>query len=648
MNILLAFLQAFSFLGAAYFCGTMLVFSMNKTYKSNLYNAFVTSLLGAFFLVSLFAVMATGGNTVLMLFFILALAVYWFLCKKQNNTQSEVCCVMPNSKKIGYEITIIGLLTISFAFVYGLQFYHQPMNLMPHGDYYYYSKLIYSMINNGLEANTFVINPFHEGQAGAMPYHYPELWLAAIFYKVFNTMPLEGLIIQTQIVLSVIAAVGLFALGELITKSKAVFIVTIALMFFGGIAVLNILEQTRSFTDFGIAYTPKYTVIAIFFIWGSLLLVQKSLHFYIPFLLLPIINIALAPAIFTVLTLYFIGVGYFNKSWSMPLKPMFFIFGTALSIAIFYIAQRLQPSALLTTSDLLTIHLNNPFKIVQILGGALFIFINVNFIYFAPLLVLLISKKRMLFITKLFDYKWLLFFFGLILIVSAAIWSVMHPMHDSVQFFYLPTFLFFYVFLFVLWSVGFEIVIKFKKLKYLYLAVIGFVIVVNLYHQKDRAFSKFVKVENYYSQQYLADIIPVVNSLVPHKIGALLHPTKQIYTSFDAFTYGGVMPPLDNKIAAYNLVNLSSMDFKIMSNDPLLLIRAQQFLKISAFTDFYKELRIENPPISIDSAQYVFVKENKLRYMVVYNGAIIPSVFNQIIDTVFIDSVSGEKFCLFK
>jgi hypothetical protein len=79
-----------------------------------------------------------------------------------------------------------------------------------------------------------------------------------------------------------------------------------------------------------------------------------------------------------------------------------------------------------------------------------------------------------------------------------------------------------------------------------------------------------------------------------------------------------------------------------------LLIRAQQFLKISAFTDFYKELRIENPPISIDSAQYVFVKENKLRYMVVYNGAIIPSVFNQIIDTVFIDSVSGEKFCLFK
>ena len=138
-------------------------------------------------------------------------------------------------------------------------------------------------------------------------------------------------------------------------------------------------------------------------------------------------------------------------------------FFIALIIALFYILQPAGVSGLMSITDILEIHTTLPLKPIKIFAGALFIFIALHIWYFIPLLIPLATKSRTGFVQNFKQVQDLYLFFVIILIVSSGIWAIIHPMHDSIQFHYLPTYLLLYILIFTLWSIAEKSIAENKK-----------------------------------------------------------------------------------------------------------------------------------------------------------------------------------------
>ena len=300
MNIL-TYIAIFLFLIVVYFLGAVIRMFFVHTEDDTYFAAFKNMVVGMFAIVGAVAVIRTQGNTVLWGFILVAIL---YLLLERPKIQIKTLSV-----KI-YPVVIMGVISIVFYIFQGVFFYEPPYNRVAHGDYYSYSELINYMWNNHVETSTFRTNYFQNPSLWTVgPFHYPELWLASIFYGLFNFDIIESQVVISHVIIVSILVMGMIALVRSITKDKFMLAFGIVSVFLGGVVLVNVLPQAVDYVFF-CGCSPKFAILSILYVWATLLMLKHDNRFFYPLLLLPIASITLAPVIGIVL---FWIVLYFQK-----------------------------------------------------------------------------------------------------------------------------------------------------------------------------------------------------------------------------------------------------------------------------------------------------------------------------------------------
>jgi len=616
-------------------------FFISTTNEPNYYyRAFVSLITGLFAVIIVFAIVKTRFNTIMLaLIFLFGI---WLIKSKfyDFNIKNIKNLLLENFTR---DIIILTTVSLILYIFYGALFFEYPFNKIAHGDYYYYTRLIYMMVENGYENTILGLDPFYVGKIGASPYHYPELWLSAFYFQIFNILPLISILIITQVILATVLCMGIIALAREFSNSIIIKIFGLLSLFFSGLLLFEPISQTSSFIDFGNIYTPKFSIIALFLIWYLILSNRKSDFFYFPLLILPVINIATAPSILTALSLYFLVKAIFSKTFKSFFYRFIDILIIAVFIAAFYLLQPKIPAANLNIREIIEVNLHDPMQIIKTFVGGNIIFFSLYIWFFFPFLAYIFYAK----LNKKEDFdskfKDIFLFWGILFFTGLIIWNLTNPMHDSLQFHLLPVYMFTNLLIFISFIIVYNKINDFKPLiKYIFMVFWIVIISINFLQLRSKAFFRYYNIADYYSLEYLEKISMLVPKSYKSAIGVLSSPVE-IRTSFNAQMYWISMPPLDNLFANVVMINLTADEYVILSDDLKILKRANNFINSSPFNKF----SLQNDPQNVlnkDSLRLEFIKKNNIKYLIVKDQREISSILMEITKLIVFDPVSKEKF----
>jgi len=615
---------------------------LSSSNESNYYyRAFVSLIIGLFSVITVFAILKTRFNTV-FLGLIFIFFIYFFKSKHTNyNKESFRTSLFSNLVK---DLILICILSLVFYIIFGALFFDTPYNRMAHGDYYYYTRLIYKMAEYGYENTILGLDPFYiHNKIGASPYHYPELWLSVIYFQIFNILPLISILIITQVIIATVLCIGIIALAQEFSNSIIIKIFGFLSLFFSGLLFFEPIPQTSSFIDFGNIYNPKFSIIALFLIWYLILFIRKSDYFYFPLLILPVINIATAPSILTALSLYFLIKAITSRKIKIFIAKFLPILTVTIFLSVFYLLQPKIPSSNLGIIDIMDVNKHDPFQILKTFAGGILIFLSIYIWFFLPFLAYIVYVK--FYIKEAFESKFkdIFLFWGILFFTGLIIWNLTNPMHDSLQFHLLPVYMLTNLMIFISFIIVYNKINDFKHvIKYIFFIFWIVMITINFLQFSNKAFFRYKKITNYYSLEYLEKISMLVPKSYKSAIGVLSSPIE-IRTSFNAQMNWITMPPLDNLIPNVVMVNLTADEYVILSDDLKILKRANKFINSSPFNKF----SFQNDPQNVlnkDSLRLEFIKKNNIKYLIVKDQREISSILMEITKLIVFDPVSKEKF----
>ncbi len=636
--LLLEFLKILLSLFVFYIIGKLIITPFRKDEnRSFLYVTFINTLIGLVSFTTVFAISKTNFNTILWGFPLIGIVYLIFEKLKPKSACFKCFFSIDDLKSIG----VVAVLSFLFFLIPAFLYYDTPFNNMPHGDYYFYSKLINSMIKNGVESSIFLTHPFFEGNAGAAPYHYLVMWLAGAFVSIFKTLPIDAIAVYVNVVLNTILALGTFALANSLSTSKFSYVIALLGLFFSGILSVEFISQTETFIDFGAAFTPKYSIISIFYLLFIIKVIEKDDFYYLPLLFLPVVNIAMAPPVFTAVGLFLL-IEFFNyrefKKFVLKLIPLFML---AIFIAGFYFLQPSNFKNPFNLGNIVEVHSIMPLKSIQVFVGALFILPLLYFWYFIPSLTLVKWRKIIEYFKSNKAGRVLFLFFAIVFVSSSAIWGVLHPMSDSIQFYYLSSYLLLNLLVIVLLINLHDRLSNLRKnIFYLFFVLI---IGVNLYQIPTKAFFRYTAITSAYSEEYIKEISTIFNSPNFNKTGVFIKSNNEIKTAFQANPYWISRPPLDHFIADFNLINIGVNDYKVVSNDIILKLRAENGIRNAPFNLFIEE---QNTNLTSDEYRIKFIQDFDIDYLICQKGVEAPE--NLIFKKLIVDELSGESFYLLK
>jgi len=493
------------------------------------------------------------------------------------------------------------------------------------------------------ENNKWKIRHFYTNRA--IRYHYPELWLTAVYINFFNVQPLISHVIFVHIILAVILTIGIIALSEEIDKRIIFKILGILSLFFGGIVIFSIIPQTKFYIDYRSIIFPKFIIISLFFVWFILLFLRKSRDLFYPLLALPIINITLAPVIFTSIILYLLVISIIYKNFVNQLKPIILTIFFALCIWIFYFIQKKIEIYGLPVSEIIKINKSQPLQILNVFVASFIIYFSVFIWYFIPGIFIYYKNRN----RELKDTIWYnIFLFGFIILFSGSFfWAILNPLHDSNQFYVLPVYFFSNILISLLFLLYLKKSYNFghivKKLFYLYLL---FIIFINIYNIKyNCVFFKMRDIKSMYSKEYIDKIFAVIKceDEIPN-IGTI-YSRIDIYYSFDAQVTITYLPPIDNMIPFHNTVNLNSpYDFIYRTDSYKIIKRSENIINNNLFIKYLKKENYNEK--NIDELRIRFIKENNIKYLVLKKGYKLPPIYDEIVKEQYYDNITGENFVI--
>ncbi|MDD4148532.1 MAG: hypothetical protein PHE33_00735 [Bacteroidales bacterium] len=635
-----------------YLLGSIIGFVFKIGFTSNAYyNTFVRLVIGLLLATSVYAVFVTGGNTILWGFILIGILAF-FQNKFFNKSPENKNDFSINHKFKNNVVPLLSLIVLAciFYFIQSSLFYTNSFSNIPQGDYYYYSKLIYALNTFGVESSIYVDNPFNKGVAGASFYHYPELWLASLISSIFSILPLDSIVVHTHTILLSILAMGMLALSRTICNSVFIDLLGLISMYFAGIVFIEIIPQTKPFIDFGNAYTSKYIIISIFYLWFTILALNKSKYLFYPLLILPIINTALAPTIFISIIIFIalkIIIGKQIRKYLHYLVPTLIV---AIFILMFYSLQHTSTTTRgVDFNGIIQIHKSLPFKCLKIAIGAVLIILLTYIWYFIPVFLFNHKKWKQKPLEILKSGNPLLLYFVIVFFVSIGFWSILHPMPDSIQFYYLSTYFLLNIIIFILWAKTYKSLKSESALKRFAFWIICLVLItLNFTQINDRAFFRYRKITNAHSEKYILNISTKLKENTDNPVGAYLAAKTEINNVFQANACWVQRPYIDNFIASFNMVNLSTSDYSVSKDDIILKYRTKEILKNAPFEMFSVNYQTINGVTSSDSLKYIYIHNNNIKYLVVHPRASIPSVLNEMIDTIYTDTKSGQQFIWLK
>jgi hypothetical protein len=624
-----------------------------KPNENSFVDTFNKLIIGFLLFVVSYSLIKTGGNSISLV--TLAVGAIYLIryYKKGVYTKSFLRSHVQKKYVTAFLVTLV--LGVLFFILQGSFFYNSPYNNMPCGDITgYYAKIIDFLNREGIESRTRSLYSTLIENYSPTPYHYPELWFSAIIAKVTGCLPVECYSIGIHSILSAILSLGMAGLSRCVFKSTLLQFGSVLFIFVSGIAVYNISPQSTSYL-FANGWNPKLLMVSVFFVWGTISLAQRHSSFYLPLLLLPVANIVVSPAILTSVVLFSIFSILKKKKEYKYYAIIIDTLVIAFSIAVFYILN----SSSNTPSDFslknIELGLNNDLlKTFKIILGSFAIVFSQYFLYFVPAIILLFTVHKKALINEFAPYRNVFILFSLVFSFGLFYWSISHPLHDSIQFFYMTSILFLNIILLLVFAVLYKYFSSVSRTKfYFFICYFSVLILFNLNNLRHTPSYYFTKLSSVYSESFLTYIKDRLLKDEPENISLVgyISTSDEIIGYWDALSCNSSDNFLQMTAPNFLGINLNVLSTPLDKYNYIEKLRIDESMKKSVFYKYAFSKYRDSIPSSweeIMHLQYDFITDNHIKYLLLSRQFELPSIYVNKLDTVIVDPVSGEKFVFLK
>lgn len=302
--------------------------------------AFKIFLIGFFLIVTLFALVKSGG-TVLLGFVLIGAFLWWDNRVGRQTVSSErtqVDMTISFLLKRLLELSIVSLAVI----VYRTAFMDTGGYFIEHvyNDYIFYAKLSKYLLETGIENAEFDYIFFEHK---VVPYHYVDIWINSLLIYITRENAVELMILSSYTIgiagiwLGLVALLETWFASTYYSKIIALFLLFATGIFWGAIINVPFLQSADVFARHSINYSKLFPIYLIVIL--VILLYRESDTFrnksiITVLLALPIINVSSAPGVFLILGVFFV-FELFRKDflkWELAVKTTIIV----LFIAVFY------------------------------------------------------------------------------------------------------------------------------------------------------------------------------------------------------------------------------------------------------------------------------------------------------------------------
>ena len=334
---------------AFYLIGRCLLRVVNMPDEDNPYAVVFNSVLISLSLsISVFAVIITRFNTI-MLIGILLLLMLFFMCKSKGKENVKF-----SKKELGDLLFSFFHIFVSFVLFYFFFFYSSDGCIW--GDQIYYSNASANILNLHTETTRYA-------QIDSSPtmYHWGDIWMTAMFLDIFDKNVLHILCLVTYPLMLGMLLIGLCAFlydNKLFNNIFVIIFLLVGFVFY------------RTFISFfidwqkALIHNPKFLLPATYFMWSIFCLVRKKyLAGYIIILLIVPFYTPLAPGALSFVVIHSICT-YSSKNIIRKLLNPYILLsvGIAIFFLLFYCLQFYLKNSSFSAQESSVFLYNNPVK----------------------------------------------------------------------------------------------------------------------------------------------------------------------------------------------------------------------------------------------------------------------------------------------
>ncbi len=614
---------------------------------------FFSLFIGTLLLSTCFALVKTGGKTVMLGFLLLAC----FSVLERRNYPVHMARPATSSRRLAIGGLLFGsLFVFSWSFFTLIQFdgfpYHIPAgSAMAPNDYLINVLRSHYLGVSGEENYYHFYNELDAAYHGPKPYHYLEMWTTVSLNSIFGGLTAEKFVLMVTPLYHFIAFTGIMALWERYQSVKWYhFLLSASFLFLAGV-------HFSVFNQFGVLdfslpiFTHRVKMCVYYpFILGCLLMFDQEKPQFSMILLsgLVLATVVVAPAVMGGAFLY-LGVQFFRakykrnvlESAGILISMVFFVFVFYKFLETGQFNIRANAGSGSLTSGVLSKLMEHPFHIALLLVQHLLR----ELVSYLPLLLLglfLLWKEKGLFTRNLS----LFILVSSIMVSGAGAYALFEGEKDATQlFFNMGNAL---MNCCLIWAVirclSFENDGNQKVRAWYYLGV-GLLLIPIFLKQVPHAIKKNITPvsQKHYSDDYLMKIKAFVLADEGLTVGAAIKGGQDYRSAFSkqtaAYTLGYYLAYMENGALA-----LQVSDFDI----PNVTEKDRAARASNLFYRFVEQQRADGAFVSIGASQVAFIRQYELDFVVVSRNGLVREEVLGLVEEVIEDSVSGERFLIVK
>lgn len=353
-------------------------------------------------------------------------------------------------EKRRYIILLQGFSSLFVFFIFIIQYYNFQLGgaVNAHLDYLTYANISEYLLNIGIENGS--LNYFFSEQIPPAPYHYFELWLNALFYRIGSYYSLNTLLFITCPTLLFSFLLGIISLLANYTPSMKYYYLGFLLVFVCGTS-FSFYTNISLFREINnLSYSPleyyKLLVPSIFVLLSLNFVVRKQINSaLIALLFLPVVNILfiLFVPIITILISFSL---YYRRIQTKRFALKHLLYGVliGLSIVLFYKLNALGRVGSMGKEDGLLFnsikYLSDPSYLITAFNIFCKSILQLCILYFPYVIffILLSWYFSIPIVALLRKRKFLVFICVGALFYALGCWSLFHWFFNSFQFFIIP------------------------------------------------------------------------------------------------------------------------------------------------------------------------------------------------------------------
>lgn len=621
---------------------------------------FARAVVGFLTITAMYAVVITSGNTVL--WGLVLVGGLWLAVRRLSATVAPSMTSDLGGKpsiQVGPLLILLVILS-GFVLLHGLMQFRTPLNNIQHFDEVYYAWLTSKMDLFGMESD----DPLFAGPHSfpAMPYHYADLWLAGLVTKLAGVSNIIAYAVVVKSLFHALSVFGFLTLARTYTRNQAVLLFSLAATIVAPV-LLDYSYVLQNACNLGQA---KSSMASLFFIWTLLLHRKETPRWYMPLLVLPVINIAFAPVVLPAL----LALAAYLRIRRKDRKDAAVLTGCSLAVGVFiFTFYALQPKLV-----------QDPFSLYD----DLLIFIDLRYLadmtyqflanyamfvpYLLPLLLFVawkLHRKESDQMTALLHrYEAIIAYTAFSIVIGWAMAFLFWPLagENASQMNTNSNFMLVSLLVVVaLLAVYEQLELRWHRaLLTLFMGVI-FTYSIGIYATSRQNF--LFNPASKRSAEYIMQVTRHFENNRASILGGMFSCSNEFHQQGKAGSRSELMngywftpfassldflyiTSLNTLTSTYEDFDHSTLDFALERdrNYYWWVKKTEKSLRRAAFTHFHAAYAPEHPHATKEDVQLAFAQAQGLGYLVTSGQCPLPEAFLPMVDTLFVDDMTGERF----